>query len=74
MNFTIWSKHVKTAKFKHVKIAKFISFFFELFFIKPIAKHNEKRNVYNFCSLALHIYNNFDLCLDIYFCFICKVW
>ena len=34
-----------TSKSKNVKLAKFISCIFESFLIKPIAKHNEKRNI-----------------------------
>ena len=33
-----------------------------------------KKEIFNFCALAVHIYNNFDLCLSIYFCLIYKVW
>ena len=42
------------------------------YLIKPIAEHNEKRKkeILFFCALALYIYNNFDLCLTIYFCLI----
>ena len=43
------------------------------YLIKPIAKHNEKKEILNFCALALHIYNNFYLCLSNYFCLIYKV-
>ena len=62
-----------TSKPKNVKLAKYISCIFELFLIKPIVKHNEKKKYNFFYALALHIYNNFDLCLSIYLFVIYKV-
>ena len=46
----------------------------KMLLIKPITKHNGKKEIINFYALTLHIYNNFDLCLSIYLLFIYKVW
>ncbi len=62
-----------TSKSKNVKLAKFISCIFELFWLSQ-QRNTTKKEILNFCALALHIYNNFDLCLSIYFCLIYKVW
>ena len=34
----------------------------------------QKKEILFFCALAVYIYNNFDLCLSIYYCLIYKVW